>query len=96
MPPAVGCKHGAFYHGHFYPQNWLPTSPRERSYQPLQKCPVERGATRVARHVREELLGAIPGQVLTGSNPQILLHDVLIPEEVGRLGNAPLKRSRAV
>ena len=34
---------------------------RRRSYQPSCSCPVERGAARAARHVRERLLEVIPG-----------------------------------
>lgn len=34
---------------------------RRRFYQPSCSCPVERGAARAARHVRERLLEVIPG-----------------------------------
>ena len=38
-----------------------PSGARGRTYHPSGQCPVERGAARVARHVRERLLEVIPG-----------------------------------
>ena len=46
---------------------------RRRSYQPSCSCPVERGATRVARHVRERLL-EVNNLSKTNPNLQILSH----------------------
>ena len=46
---------------------------RRREYQPSCSCPVERGATRVARHVRERLL-EVNNLSKTNPNLQILSH----------------------
>lgn len=58
---------------------------RGRPYQPSCSCPVERGARRLARHVRERLLEVIPG-VPPGVISKFYLMDARPAREYGRAG----------
>ena len=75
-PPNVRIAHAIFdvvVIGADTRQTWLTTRLRGRSYQSSCQCPVERGATRVARHVRGRLSEVIPPY--QRSNLRILSHN---------------------
>ena len=62
-------------------QPWLTTRRRGRAYHPSRQCPVERGASRDARHVRGRLSKVIPPY--QRSNLRILSHDEIVLVNAG-------------